>query len=131
MDDSAVRQLLQRFCAAFTSGDGAAAAACWEVPALVISDEGTRAVGTLQEVAAFFGGAAAQYHAQGVTGTRPEVQCIEWYTGRLASVEVDWPYLDAQGRDVGRRESSVYTVHLGTDGQARICAVLMRGERSG
>lgn len=125
-DDDAVREMLQRFARAFTSGDGPGAAACWEVPALVVADEGTRAVATLEEVAAFFGGAAKEYHAQGVTGTRVDLQRVEWHTQRLASATVRWPWLDAQGAEVGRAESSVYVVRV-DNGQARICAVVMRG----
>lgn len=125
-DEDAVRAMLQRFARAFTSGDGPGSAACWEVPALVVADEGTRAVGTLDEVAAFFGGAATEYHAQGVTGTRVDVRRIDWHTSRLASVTVRWPWLDAQGAEVGRAESSVYVVRF-TGGTPKICAVLMRG----
>lgn len=125
-NDDAVRAMLQRFARAFTSGDGPGAAACWEVPALVAADEGTRAVATLDEVSGFFGGAAGQYHAQGVTGTRVEVQRIDWQTDRLACVTVRWPWLDAQGAEVGRAESSMYIVRL-TGGEAKICVALMRG----
>jgi hypothetical protein len=125
-NEDAVRAMLQRFAAAFTTGDGRGAAACWEVPALVVSEEGSRAVGSLAEVEAFFGGAQAQYDAQGVTGTRPEVQHVEWHTPRLASVKVRWPYLDAKGSEVGRSESSVYLVRL-TGSDAKICAVAMLG----
>jgi hypothetical protein len=125
-DDDAVRAMLQRFARAFTGGDGAGAAACWDVPALVVSEEGSRAVGSSDEVAAFFGGAKAQYAQQGVSDTRPEVECTEWHTPRLASVTVRWPYLDAAGRDVGRSERSVYLVRA-SGGEAKICAVVMLG----
>lgn len=125
-NDEAVRTLLQRFAQAFTTGDGPGAAACWEVPALVVAADGSRAVATLDEVAAFFGGATEQYTRQGVTGTRADVQHTEWYTPRLAAVRVRWPYLDAQGRDVGRAEESVYLVRL-TGDAAKICAVTMLG----
>ena len=128
--EDSIRTMLQRFARAFTTGDGKGAAACWEVPALVVSDEGSRAVATLDEVAAFFGGAQEQYHAQGVTGTRPDVRRIDWHTDALASVTVQWPYLDAQGKDVGRAESSVYVVRM-RGGEAKLCAVLMRGVQEG
>lgn len=126
-DEEAIRSMLQRFARAFTSGDGAGAAACWEVPALVVHGEGSRAVSTLDEVASFFGGATEQYTQQGVTGTRADVQSIAWHTPQLASVTVQWPYLDAQGKEVGRAESSVYLVRL-RGAQAKICAVVMLGE---
>ena len=125
-DEQAVRAMLQRFARAITTGDGPGAAACWDVPALVVSDEGNRAVGTSAEVEAFFGGAKEQYAQQGVSDTRPEVECVEWYTSRLASVTVRWPYLDAGGRDLGRSERSVYLVRV-ADGDAKICVAAMLG----
>ena len=125
-DESAIRTMLQRFAHAFTSGDGSGAAACWEVPALVVSDEGSRAVGALSEVAAFFAGAKEQYNRHGVTGTRVDVLGMVWHSERVASVTVRWPWLDAQGKDVGRSETSMYIVRV-TRGEAKICAVVMAG----
>ena len=86
----------------------------------------TRAVSSLADVASFFGGAKAQYNQQGVAGTRPDVQCVEWYTDHLASVTVNWPSLDGEGRELGRSESSTYLVRV-DKGQAKIFAVLMMG----
>ena len=125
-DEDAVRAMLQRFARAFTTGDGPGAAACWEVPALVVADEGSRAVATLDEVAAFFGGAKDQYHAQGITGTRVDMQRIEWHTSRLGSVRVRWPYLDGEGRELGKAEESVYLLRV-TEGEPKICAAMMLG----
>lgn len=127
-DEQPIHDMLQRFARAFTTGDGPGAAACWEVPALIVMAEGpNRAVATLDEVSAFFGGAAGQYNAQGVTGTRADVQAIAWHADRLATVTVRWPYLDGEGRELGKSESSAYIVRVGADGQARINAVLMLG----
>lgn len=126
-NDQAIRDMLQRFARAFTSGDGPGAAACWEVPALVVAEDGSRAIATLKEVGAFFGGARTQYNEQGVMGTRADVTCVEWFTPRLASVEVTWPYLDAQGREIGKAESSVYIVRIAADGQARITVAVLKG----
>jgi hypothetical protein len=128
--EDAVREMLQRFARAFTTGDGPGAAACWEVPALVVSGEGNRAVAKLEEVAAFFGGAKTQYNEQGIHGTRADVECFEWHAPQLASVTVRWPYLDAQGGEVGGAERSVYLVRV-KDGQARIFAVMMLGTERG
>lgn len=124
--DDLIHDMLQRFARAFTRGDGPGAAACWEVPALVVADEGGRAVGSLDEVAAFFGGAKEEYNREGVTGTRVDVQRIEWQTDRLATVTVRWPHLDGEGRELGRTESSMYVVRISGDA-ARICAVVMLG----
>ncbi|MBC5781760.1 hypothetical protein H8N03_02315 [Ramlibacter sp. USB13] len=126
-NEDAIRDMLQRFAHAFTTGDGAGAAACWQVPALVVSAEGNRAVASLEEVGAFFGGARAQYNAQGVTGTRVDVQRIAWHTPALASVTVRWPYLDGEGREVGRSEASCYVVHVAGD-DAKISVAILLGE---
>jgi hypothetical protein len=125
-DEDVVRAMLQRFSRAITTGDGPAAAACWDVPALVVSDEGNRAVGSAAEVETFFGGAKEQYNQQGVADTRPEVECIEWHSDRLASVTVRWPYLDAEGKELGRSERSVYLVRV-TNQEARICMAATLG----
>lgn len=125
-DENAVRDMLQRFARAFTTGDGPGAAACWEVPALVVAEDGSRAVSSLAEVAAFFGGAAQQYQDRGITGTRVELRNIDWYTPRLAAVRVRWPYLDAEGREAGGAEESVYLVRV-RDGTPRICAATLLG----
>lgn len=125
-NDQAIHAMLKRFAQAFTTGDGPGAAACWEVPALVVGPEGNRPVGSLDEVAAFFGGAKEQYNAHGVTGTRVDVRSIAWHTHELASVTVRWPWLDGEGREVGRSESSCYVVRLRGD-DAKIVAVLLLG----
>ena len=125
-DEDAVRAMLERFARAITAGDGRAAAACWDVPSLVLSDTESRAVASAAEVEAFFGGAKAQYNAQGVADTRPEVECLEWHSVRLASVTVRWPYLDAEGKELGRSERSVYLVRV-TGQEARICVAAMLG----
>jgi hypothetical protein len=125
-NDQVIHAMLQRFARAFTTGDGDSAAACWEVPALVVADEGSRAVASLDEVAAFFGGAREEYNREGVTGTRVDVQRLDWHTDRLATVTVRWPHLDGEGRELGRTESSMYLVRV-TGDEARICAVVMVG----
>jgi hypothetical protein len=125
-DEQAVRAMLQRFARALILGDGAGAAACWEVPALVAADEGSRGIASLAEVEAFFGAAKDQYEQQGVAGTRPDVERIEWHTPRLASVTVHWPYLDAAGAELGRSETSVYLVRV-TGADARICVAVLLG----
>lgn len=126
-NDDAIRAMLKRFAQAFTTGDGPGAAACWEVPALVVGPDGNRAVATLEQVGAFFGGAKEQYNAHGVTGTRVDVQKIAWHTHELASVTVRWPWLDGEGREVGgQAESSCYVVRVRGD-DAKIAAVLLLG----
>ena len=58
MDETRLRTFLERFGKALTSGDAEGIKDCWEVPALVLSDEGSVAVSALSQVATFFAGAA-------------------------------------------------------------------------
>jgi hypothetical protein len=125
--EAAIKAMLARFANAFTHGDGKGAAACWEVPALIVSDEGTRAVSALSEIEAFFGNAAGQYNAKGVTSTRPEIQTLNWLTQKLATVQVRWPYLDARGVDLREAESSMYVLRTDAAGEPKICASVMLG----
>ena len=80
--------------------------------------------GELQDV---FGGAKAQYNARGITDTRPDILRLDWLTDRLAIVEVRWPYLTADGDEVGE-ETSTYVIRREPDGQLAIRATVMHGE---
>ena len=138
MDDKISKQsqarieaMLDAFANAFTQGDGKGAAACWEVPALVVSDQGNRAVSALSEIEAFFGNAASEYNAKGITGTRPEIQALTWLTERLATVQVRWPYLDAKGVAQRESESSMYVLRLNASGEPKICVSVMMGASKG
>ncbi|WP_431098982.1 hypothetical protein [Polaromonas aquatica] len=129
--EQGLQSMLENFARAFTRGDGKTAATCWEVPALIVADQGTKVVATLAEVEDFYGGAAKQYNDMGITDTRPEVQSVTWMTDRLASVHVRWPYLDAKGQARPDSEASTYVVRFGDDGQPRINVVVMMGAQKG
>jgi hypothetical protein len=129
--EQGLQSMLETFARAFTRGDGKTAATCWEVPALIVADQGTKAVTTLAEVEDFYGGAAKQYNDMGITDTRPEVQSVTWMTDRLASVHVRWPYLDAKGQARPDSEASTYVMRFGDDGQPRINVVVMMGSQKG
>ena len=126
-----LQSMLETFAKAFTRGDGKTAATCWEVPALIVADQGTKAVATLREVEEFYGGAAKQYKDMGITDTRPEVQSVTWLTDQLASVHVRWPYLDAKGQARPESEASTYVMRIGDDGRPRINVVVMMGFKKG
>jgi len=129
--EQGLQSMLEAFAKAFTQGDGKAAAVCWEVPALIVTDQGSKAVATLGEVEDFYGGAAKQYNDMGITGTRPEIQSVTWLTERLAAVQVRWPYLDAQGQARPDSEASSYVMRIGDDGRPRITVVVMMGASKG
>ena len=125
--EAAIHTLLDDFAKAFTKGDGKGAAACWEVPALIVSDDGTKAVASLDEVGAFFGGAAKQYTDKGTMSTRADVQSITWITDKVATVQVRWPYLDKDGKAQGTSESSTYVMRFVDDDTPKINTTMMAG----
>lgn len=123
---SEVQAFLARIARALTAGDGKTVAGMWAVPALVLGDDDVRAVGTLQEVEQFFGGAKEQYNARGITDTRADIVELRWLTPRMALVEVRWPYLDQEGNEVGE-EVSTYALRRDDTGALKVQAALMHG----
>lgn len=126
--EEVIQRFFDRFARAVTSGDGHSIARMWAVPALVVGDSMVQAVGSLDQVEEFFGGAKEQYNAQGITDTRAELQRVEWLTRRLAVVDVRWPYLDAQGVERGE-ETSTYVLRRDDAGELKLQAALMRGAK--
>jgi len=126
-DNAALRALLAKLARALTSGDGKAAAAIWATPALVIGDDMALTVGSSADIQDVFGGAKAQYNARGITDTRPDILRLDWVTHRIAIVEVRWPYLAADGDEVGE-ETSTYIIRREPDGQLAIRAAVLHGE---
>jgi ketosteroid isomerase-like protein len=125
-DDAEVKQLLDQFARAVTSGDGRAIARLWDSPALVVSDEAVRSVASLGEVEQFFSGAKDQYNRLGIVDTRADVTRLDWATDRIAVVRVRWPWLDAEGRENGE-ETSTYVLRRDDAGNLKVRAVIMHG----
>lgn len=121
-----VQQFLDRFAKALTRGDTAAVVALWEPPALVLGDDDVRSISSNEEIAMLFAGAKQRYNDQGIVDTRGEIVTLRWPTERIATVEVRWPYLDAQGHELGA-ETSTYTLRRDDDGELRLRAALMHG----
>ena len=125
-DPAEVQEFLDRLASAVTGGDGRTVATMWAVPALILSDDGARAVNALSEVEEFFGGAKAQYNAQGIMDTRPDVVELNWLTNRIVLAEVRWPHLDKRGTAVGE-EYSTYARRRVPTGSVKVRAGIMAG----
>ena len=125
--DTSVQDFLDALGRAVTSGDGAATARLWSAPAFVVGDDMVRVIETSGEIAAFFGGAKAEYNERGIVDTRPEIVRMTWPTERIAIVEVRWPYLDAKGDELGD-ETSTYTLRRDDEGNLQLVAAVMHGE---
>lgn len=121
-----VQDFLQRYAKALVEGDDETVAQLWEVPAFVIGAETAMAVTRRDEIATFFGRAKEAYHAQGVTETWPDILDEEWLGDRTVVVSVRWPYLDADGHEIGA-ERAEYTLRRDDRGALRIRYVLIRG----
>ncbi len=120
-----VQDFFDELAHALTAGDGDKVATMYEVPALIISDEGVRAISTTEEIAAFLGVTKREYNAMGVVDTRAEVIDLERIGTKLYVATVRWPHLDAAGKQVAE-ESSDYTLRRDDKGHLRIRSVLMR-----
>lgn len=125
MQTDQIGQLLEQLGQALSEGDLHQAANCWEVPALVLSDETALAVSASSEVEEFFSQAAEWYHLQGIASTKPEIERVDMLSEKLAAVDVRWPSFDASGKEKSS-ERSHYIVQLAEDGQVYIRVALAR-----
>ena len=125
MDETRIREFLESFGKALTSGDVEGIAKCWEVPALVLSDEGSVAVSAVSQVATFFAGAVEWYRSEGLVATRPVLERVERLSEKLSAVDVRWLAFDVEGKEKAA-EYSHYILHLGEDGLPYIRLALTR-----
>lgn len=129
-DQGDVQAFLDRFTAALTSGDGEGAAACFELPSLVIMADRKYGPSQVLEdpatVASFFAGATRMYAEQGIATTLADLERLEWLDDGLALVHVRFPYIDADGLDRGDGETSVYVLRR-EGGDLHILAAIALG----
>jgi hypothetical protein len=119
MLEETVRSFLERYDQALGAGDLPGVAACWQVPAMVLSDEGARPVQELAEVEQFFAGAVEWYRSQGLVATRPQLLHVQALGQRLISTDARWSTLNAAGLEVAS-ETSRNILSLGEDNLPRI-----------
>lgn len=115
---------------ALVEGDALTVSTMYETPALVLADAGVQAIARREEIERFFAGAREQYHRRGVTMTRPEVEQREWVGEKVVLVRVRWPYVSAEGRELGG-ERSTYALRRDDTGALRIRAVLAHSPTTG
>jgi hypothetical protein len=126
-----LQAFFDHFTNCLTSGDGQGAAACFEYPALmVMANEQkygkSQPLGDVQVVADFFAKAPQMYHDRGVDQTFADLREVDWLADDLALVRAHFPYIDADGNDMGDGETSLYVVRRNDDGHA-ICAAITLG----
>lgn len=122
-----VQAYLDEFCDAMTSGDVQTVAALWAIPAFIVDKNDTRVVHERREVEEFFRGAPEMYAQRGIDDTRAEIEHLDVIDETLVLVTVRWPYIDAQGEEIGE-ESSTYTLKADSSGNFKMCVCTMRGQ---
>jgi len=117
--DNVVRIFLEGYGQALSTGDIPAIVNCWEVPALVLADQGARMVNEAAEVEQFFTGAVEWYWARGMMATKPSSVEIKRLSERLVSVDVRWSVIDATGGE-SPSEHSYYILSISDNGLPHI-----------
>ena len=125
MPRNSVESFVEAYGRAISSSDLEGVADSWEVPALVLSDEGTTVVNTKEEVMGFFEKAAASYKSQGRTSTIGEIISMQHLTKNIVVLDVRWPSFDDEGK-AKAVEMSHYLLRIGDDGKPRIQVALTR-----
>ena len=128
IDEKAILRTLQDMASALDAGDPGRVAELWDEPALVLADQGARAVATRAEVEAFFRGSIEWYRERGTPSAVPTLDRWERISERIAAVDVTWRALDASGVEKDR-EASHYLMRTGDDGVARVQVAMSRSEQ--
>jgi hypothetical protein len=125
MSRTSIETFIENYGKALSAGDHEQIADCWEVPALVMSEQKAVAVDAREEVMSFFEQAVATYRAQGRTSTIGEIISKEYITKNIVAIDVRWPSFNDQGM-AKRVEMSHYLLRVGDDGKPRIQVALTR-----
>jgi hypothetical protein len=123
-----VRTFLETYGRALSEGNLRGVSAAWDVPALVLSDEGAVEVQSAKQIEDFFGGARRQYTERGIVSTKPEIAKIETLSEKMVQVRARWLQLTANKERKGE-EISVYVLRRNQNDEWRIrVAIMLRGE---
>lgn len=112
--DPGLQSFLERLSSALTAGDAETAASCFEYPTvMVMSDPKYGPNQVLQDAEAasrILERAPEMYHERGIHDTFPEVEDVQRVAAGLLLVRARFPYIDADGNDMGDGETSLYVV---------------------
>ena len=125
VDPAAIIRTLEEIGVALSTGDAASVASFWDVPAIVLADEGARAVASRVEVEAFFAASIEWYRRRGTPSAHPILDRVDPISDRVAAVDVRWMG-DGEDGDERSVESSHYLMRTGDDGVPRVQAALSR-----
>lgn len=117
--ENIVHCFLDDYGQALSTGDIPGIVNCWDVPALVLSDQGASMVSEVAEIEQFFAGAIEWYRAQGMVATKLSSVEITRLSVLLVSVDAHWSVIDDTGSE-RPGEHSHYILSLSDDGLPRI-----------
>src|SRR5689334_15913875 len=120
-----IRKFLEALGNALTAGDLDTVSKCWDIPAILLSDQGSVVMSTASQIRRSFSHAVQWYRSQALVSTKPEIQKIEQLTAVLCAVDVRWPAFDAAGVEKSS-ERSHYIIRFAADQEPRICVALSR-----
>jgi hypothetical protein len=125
VDPSRISYTLQQVGDSLTSGDAARVASFWDIPALVLADQGGKSILERAEVEAFFRQSIAWYRERGMPTVRAELQHWDQISDRIVAVDVRWRGFDPAGVAVSD-EVSHYVMRFGDDDVPRIHVAMSR-----
>jgi hypothetical protein len=133
-DSEAFVPVLAEFIRDVSVGDARAAAALWDVPALILGDEhvhGPLSRERLAEVLADTPGPEALQRRPPQAGEAPPellIERVEWVSQRVAAIDARWPRLPRGGLLHGI-EAATFLVRSDELGQPKIRGLLLRSAR--
>ena len=129
-----VQAFLERFTACMTSGDGDGVVQCFELPSLIVMSDPkygqSQVLQEPQKLSSFFTQAPDMYAQKGIATTIPDIESLDWLSDALGLVTVRFPYIDADGNDLGDSERSLYVLRRDNNGELAICAAITLGTDS-
>ena len=120
ISENDVTECLERYGHAMSARDIGSILDCWEVPGLVLADDGATAFADDEQLQRFFTEVIDRYRAVGLMTTRPEIESVLSLTERIVLVGVRWPSFDDAGIE-RYSERSQYILRAGPDGRFKIC----------
>lgn len=100
--EGGVRDLVHKLAAALEAGDGEAAAACWKLPAMVLSNTRQEVLGSCQQAVAYCQQAITALRERGPGTLKVRIEAVETLGPCLAAVEVVWSTPDATDQQTVR-----------------------------
>lgn len=126
--DSDIDDFLNGFARALTGGDIELIKKLWAYPACIVGEEKQILVSSDYDVIRLYAGARERYNGLGIFDTRPEIMRVQWVADNIVLVESRWLQLGRHGEELGE-ETSTYTLKKEDDGNFKIHAVVVHGER--